>query len=214
MVIHGTPHFLGLFEKRVEGDDSLLELARYYFKKAGLGTEFYVDSPAALTHLLTFKPATETVVMIHLAREIDLLNESDIEFIIHMARQFSERILGLVIHDRKEMCTRRGDYLKVLQKLNARLGEMPGRPFLFIEYAAGLNINFFIDLFETIRDLDHISACIDIGHIGLQQTRLIYSGEFINEDVCALSPADRTRSGVGLFAAACGVSIVTMMLER
>jgi len=36
---------LGLFDKRIEGDDRLLELARLRFRQAGLGAELHAGSP-------------------------------------------------------------------------------------------------------------------------------------------------------------------------
>ncbi len=184
------PCLLALFEKRIEGDDALLELARYYFKKAGLGAEYYVDAPAALEQLLKFRPGPETVVMVHLSRQIDLLKASNVEFVIEMATNFAGRILGLVVHDQTEIITHSEDFKKALQDIDSRLKGIREGPYLFIEYAVGMKINFFVDLFKSIRDLEYISACIDIGHIGLQQTRLLYSGKFAHEDVCALSPHD------------------------
>jgi len=36
---------LGLFEKRIEGDDALLELARLRFKQARMGAEMHAATP-------------------------------------------------------------------------------------------------------------------------------------------------------------------------
>ncbi len=186
--VRQNPSLLALFEKRIEGDDSLLELARFYFKRAGLGAEYYVDAPAVLEKLFKFRPGPETVVMVHLSRQIDLLKASSVEFIMEMATKFAGRILGLVVHDQAEIISHRDDYQKALQEINYKLKGIQKGPYLFIEYAVGMKIDFFIDLFETIRDLEYISACIDIGHVGLHQTRLLYAGKFAHEDICALSP--------------------------
>lgn len=42
------PRILALFQKRIEGDDALLQLAGLRFKEAGLGTEFYAETTAEL----------------------------------------------------------------------------------------------------------------------------------------------------------------------
>ena len=45
---------LALFEKRVEGDDALLSLARLRFEQAGLGAEIHAHCPDSLASLLPF----------------------------------------------------------------------------------------------------------------------------------------------------------------
>jgi len=57
---------------------------------------------------------------------------------------------------------------------------------LFIEYAVGLEPALFAEFFQTIRDLSHLSACLDTGHIGIWQARKTFSGLHPGRDVCAL----------------------------
>src|ERR1019366_7467093 len=42
------PRILALFQKRIEGDDSLLRLAGLRFRQTGLGTEVYAGTPDEL----------------------------------------------------------------------------------------------------------------------------------------------------------------------
>ena len=39
---------LGLFEKRIEGDDALMELARLRFQQAKMGAEMHAATPEQL----------------------------------------------------------------------------------------------------------------------------------------------------------------------
>lgn len=181
---------MALFQKRVDGDDALLHLASLRFKQAGLGTELYADTPAELEWLLRFRPAPETLAVVHLPRGINLLEEEGHMLIMNFAKNFKDQVYGLVIHDQIEIATRFDDYLAALQKLESRLREVEESPYLFIEYAVGLEPELFIELFKTIRDLERVSACVDIGHIGLRQARTAYSLKHPGKDVCAITPND------------------------
>jgi hypothetical protein len=183
-------NLMALFQKRVDGDDALLHLASLRFKQAGLGTELYADTPAELEWLLRFRPTPETVAVVHLPRGINLFEEEGHVVIMDFAKSFRDQVFGLVIHDQIEIATRFDDYLAALQKLESRLKEVEESPYLFIEYAVGLEPELFIELFKTIRDLERVSACVDIGHIGLWQARTAYSRKHPGKDVCAITPND------------------------
>src|SRR5436305_461690 len=58
---------LGLFEKRIEGDDCLMELARRRFQQAGMGAEMHAGTPEQLYGLMKFRPSEEAPVVVHLA---------------------------------------------------------------------------------------------------------------------------------------------------
>jgi hypothetical protein len=45
------PATLGLFEKRFDGDDSLMALARLRFREASMGTEIHAGAPARVAPL-------------------------------------------------------------------------------------------------------------------------------------------------------------------
>ncbi|MEA3384887.1 MAG: hypothetical protein U9Q89_00285 [Thermodesulfobacteriota bacterium] len=184
------PRLLALFQKRVDGDDALLHLANLRFKEAGLGTEFYAVTPVELDRLLKFRPRPETPAVAHLRRDINLFDEQDRNLVMDFATKFKDRIFGMVVHDQTETTTRFNDYVAALHEIESRSKKVPGSPYLFVEYAAGLEPDFFIEILKAIQDLEHVSACIDIGHIGIWQTRSAYSRNHPGKDVCAITPND------------------------
>ncbi len=185
-----SPRLLGLFQKRIDGDDALLNLARVRFNEMGLGAEFYAETTEELSHLLTFKPETECPSATHLRRGINLLKEEDLNLVIGFAEKFKGRVFGFVIHDQAEILTRFGEYLSALRRLESEYNKIQGSPYLFIEYAVGLAPSAFVHLAETMKGLQRISCCIDIGHIGLWQVRTAYSKGHYGKDVCSLTPDD------------------------
>ena len=182
------PPTLGLFQKRIEGDDSLLALAALRFRQAGLGAEFYADHPNDLEALWNFRPTPETYATVHLNRGIDILERRSRELVIDFANRFRGRVAGLVVHDQPEMAAQPQAYLLALREMASRLEKIGNRPWVFIEYAAGLEPDAFVGMFERIRGIDCISACMDIGHVGIWQARQSYSRNHPGEDVCALTP--------------------------
>ena len=184
------PPILALFQKRIDGDDSLLQLASLRFKEAGLGPEFYAESPDELERLLRFKPTPEVPATVHLPRWINLFDENSRALVLDFAKEFKNRIFGLIVHDQSEIAFRFDNYLTVLHGLESGLRNIGGSPYLFIEYAAGLEPDLFIEIFRAAHDLERVSTCIDIGHLGLWQARRVYSGKYAGKDVCALKPHD------------------------
>ncbi len=87
---------LGLFGKRIEGDDCLLELARQRFRRAGLGAEMHAATSEELEWLLRFRPSEETPVFVHLARDCTLAEGHNRERIAALAARFAGRAQGLV----------------------------------------------------------------------------------------------------------------------
>ncbi len=63
---------LGLFDKRIEGDDCLLELARRRFLEAAMGAEMYASTPEQLEWIMKFRPGGDTPLVVHLPRDFDL----------------------------------------------------------------------------------------------------------------------------------------------
>lgn len=183
------PRVLALFQRRVDGDDSLLHLAKLRFLQAGLGTEFYAGTSAELEYLLQFKPHPETPAVVHLPRGIDLLDEKVRAAITDFVVKAKGCLFGLVVHDQPEAESRMNDYAEALRELDSMLDGRQG-PCLFVEYASGLDTEVFIDLFRRIRGLSHVSACIDTGHIGIWKTRKTFSQLHPEMDVCNLRPGD------------------------
>jgi hypothetical protein len=125
-----------------------------------------------------------------LPREIDLLETQGRDLVMDFARRFGGRLLGLVIHDQPEIASRFKDYIAVLGRLDAALREIPEAPLLFVEYASGLAPALYLALFQSIRDLQQVSSCIDTGHIGLRRARDAYDERHPGEDVCAIKVYD------------------------
>jgi hypothetical protein len=92
----------------------------------------------------------------------------------------------LVIHDHPDFVSRSEDFLRAAQEMQSRFAQVRTCPMLFVEYAAGLEPRMFARFFESIRELTHISACIDVGHVGIKQARNAYGSMHPGEDVCAL----------------------------
>jgi hypothetical protein len=184
------PPILALFQKRIAGDDALLQLAALRFKEAGLGPEFYAETPDELERLLRFKPTPEVPATVHLPRWINLFDENSRRLVLDFANNFKNRIFGLIIHDQGEIAERFDNYLTVLHGIESGLRNIKGSPYLFIEYAAGLGPDLFIELFRAAHNLERVSSCIDIGHLGLWQARHVYSQKYPGKNVCALKPHD------------------------
>lgn len=59
---------------------------------------------------------------------------------------------------------------------------------MFVEYAAGLEPDFFAMLFEESGALSFVSAGIDVGHVGIHVCRSAYRAENAGAEVCDLRP--------------------------
>jgi len=177
---------LGLFEKRIDGDDCLLELARRRFLEAGMGTEMYAVTPDDLDRMMPFRPGPDSPVIVHLARNVNLMEETSRQRIVDFACRFAGRVFGLVLHDDAAMADRRTEYVDAAWKLDDQLEKIPRCPMLFVEYAAGIAPADFARFFSQILDLDRISACLDIGHVGIRAARAAYARKHPGQDVCAL----------------------------
>lgn len=159
----------GLFQRRVAGDDALLELARLRFAQMGLAAELYADTPDDLGAILPFVPPHPYLPTVHLNRGLNLLAEPDRALVAEFASRFAGRVAGLVVHDRSEMAAQTDRTVEALSELDARLRERPGRPMVFLEYAAGSAPEWFAELAERLLDAEQVSCCIDIGHVGMRQ---------------------------------------------
>ncbi len=181
------PPVLGLFQKRIEGDDALLRLAKLRFEEAGLGAEFYAETTAELAHLLDFRPETPLPSVAHLPRWIDLFDRSHRQLIGEFAEASKDRIMGLVIHDQGRAGSQMDDYTSFLRGIDARLQETGG-PFLFVEYAHGLDPEVFCRLFEKMRDLGRISCCVDVGHLAIRLVRDVFGRTHPGLDIFSVRP--------------------------
>ncbi len=162
------PVLRALFQQRVSGDDSLLRLARLRFAQAGLAAEVYAGSHDELDRLLEFAPIEPAVPSVHLARDLNLFTARGQDAVEAFARRYTGRVMGLIVHDRTEMSTRLPEFAAAMRAFARRI-RGHRRPCVFIEYAAGVPPERFVALAEALRDLDEVSLCLDIGHVGIRQ---------------------------------------------
>ncbi len=179
-----------LFQQRVDGDDALLKLAGLRFAQMGAAAEVYADTPDQLEHVLQFVPSHARLPVVHLNRGINVLHERDRAVVREFAGRFTGRVAGLVVHDKREMAAQTDRLLAAMRELNAYLCERPDGPLVFLEYAAGLDREWFIEVAERLQDAERISCCIDVGHIGLRQAAARFADRHHGLDLKKLSPAD------------------------
>ncbi len=177
---------LGLFEKRIEGDDSLMELARLRFRQAGLGAEMHAPTPEQLEQALRFRPGPEAPVVVHLPRELNLAEAGSRRRIVEFAARLAGRISGMVLHDHADLEQRPQAYLDGAWQMEEALEQAGAGPMLFIENAAGLEPEFFARFHAAIRDLGRLGACINVGHVGIWKARQTYALSHRGQDVCSL----------------------------
>lgn len=181
-----SPKVLGLLEKRIEGDDCLLELARRRFAAAGLGAELHAGTADQIEHGLRFRPAPEAPVMVHLPRDFELTDAACRQRILELAKRFATRLQGFVIHDHPELPNRPEAFRGAAEALNTGLAALNDGPLLFVEYAVGLEPEVFAGFFRSIRELGRVSACLDTGHVGIWQARKAFARRHPGLDVCAV----------------------------
>jgi hypothetical protein len=183
------PATLGLFQKRIDGDDALLELAQLRFNEVKMSAEVYADSPEELSWILGFRPLPEGKVVVHLSRAINLFEETGKQQFLSFASSFKNQVYGFVLHDSKEIKERFHDYIVTLQDINSSLMLLDKAPYLFIEYSGGLEPHYFCEIFHTIQNLGQVSACIDIGHVGIWRVRENFFTKHPGVDICSFSPS-------------------------
>jgi hypothetical protein len=179
-----------LFQQHVEGDEALLRLAGLRFAQMGAAAEAYADTPDQLEYVLKFVPAHARLPMVHLNRCLNVLHDRDRAVVAEFADRFAGRVAGLVVHDKREMGTQTDRLLAAMRDLNGRLGERPGCPLVFLEYAAGLDRGWFVEVAERLQDAERVSCCIDVGHMGLRQTAASFAGRHPGLDLKRLGPND------------------------
>jgi hypothetical protein len=180
----------GLFQRRVAGDDALLELAGFRFTQTGLAAEVYADTPEELEHVLRFVPPHPYLPVVHLNRGVNVLDERGRAVVGTFADRFAGRVAGLVVHDKHEMAAQTDRLLRGMRDLDARLRERPGGPLVFLEYAAGLEPAWFVEVAERLQDAERVSCCIDIGHVGIRQTSARFARSHPGLSLGSLSPQD------------------------
>lgn len=181
-----------LFYQRGAGDDALLRLAGRRFAEAGLAAEGYADTPDELERLLRFVPPHPRLPTVHLNRGLNMLCAADRETAGEFAARFAGRLTGMVVHDHPEPGTPggTGGLVAALRELDRQLAGIPGAPWLFVEYAAGLEPGRFVEQAEQLAGAERISFCIDVGHAGIRQASARFGRAHPDIVLPALGPAD------------------------
>ncbi|MDM8529080.1 hypothetical protein QUF58_12850 [Anaerolineales bacterium HSG24] len=211
------PLLLGMFHRQIKGDHHLLELAQRRFTKMGLGAEIYPTSLSDLQTSLEFRPLAQPRYTMHLSRTLNLLRDADCKTILSFAKRSRTDAYGMIIHDQAEMETNPPAYIKAIRAINAGLLDIKPSPYLFIEYVSGLELDAFASIFEAVADCERVSACIDIGHIGIRQAQRAYAEQYPGEDICLLSlghPALLVRMADVVRATATGLPAVLTLTKR
>jgi len=185
-----------LFQQRVDGDDALLKLAGLRFAQMGIAAEVYADSPDHLEYVLQFVPSHPRLPIVHLSRGINVLHGRDRAVVREFADRFAGRVAGLVVHDKREMAAKTDRLLAGMRELNAHLCERPDSPLVFLEYAAGLDRGWFIEVAERLQAAERVSSCIDVGHIGLRQAAAWFKRRHPGLDLKKLGPVDDRLPGL------------------
>jgi hypothetical protein len=179
-----------LFHPPVAGDDALLMLARLRLAQAGLAAEVYADTPNQLEHVLRFTPQHPHSPVAHLNRELNMLHERDRAVVERFGTLFAGQVLGLVVHDHAEMGKRKEATVGALWRVNARLRQVPDAPLVFLEYAAGLELGWFVEVVQQLKDAELVSCCIDVGHVGVRQACAAFARVHPGIDLRSLDPTD------------------------
>ncbi|HYB16853.1 MAG TPA: hypothetical protein VEF71_15455 [Streptosporangiaceae bacterium] len=158
-----------LFQQRFAGDDALLRLAGLRFAQMGVAAEAYADTPDQLEYVLRFVPTHARLPVVHLNRGVNVLHERDRSTVVEFADRFAHRIAGIVVHDHREMEAHTDRLVAGMREVNTRLCGRPDSPVVFLEYAAGLDLDWFVGVAEKLQDAEQVSCCIDVGHVGIKQ---------------------------------------------
>ena len=185
-----------LFQQRIDGDDALLKLAGLRFAQMGAAAEVYADSPDQLEYVLQFVPSHARLPIVHLSRRVNVLHGPDRAVVREFADRFAGRVAGLVVHDKREMAGNTDRLLAAMRELNAHLCQRPDSPLVFLEYAAGLDRGWFIEVAERLQAAERVSCCIDVGHIGLRQATARFERRHPGLDLKKLSRADERLPGL------------------
>jgi hypothetical protein len=185
-----------LFQQRIDGDNALLKLAGLRFAQMGVAAEVYADSPDQLEYVLQFVPSHARLPIVHLSRRVNVLHGRDRAVVREFADRFAGRVAGLVVHDKREMAGKTDRLLAAMRELNDHLCQRPGSPLVFLEYAAGLDRGWFVEVAERLQAAERVSCCIDVGHIGLRQATARFERRHPGLDLKKLSPVDDRLPGL------------------
>ena len=157
-----------LFQKRVPGDDALLRLARMRLEQAGLAAEVYAGSAAELEGVLHFAPQQPELPTVHLSRGLHLLDADDRSEVLTLIQRFGSRVAGFVVHDQADMPGRLPEVTAAAAELSRALAAS-GSARLYLEYAAGVDVEAFAEVGSALAPAERVGVCVDVGHIAVQE---------------------------------------------
>ena len=134
--------------------------------------------------------AIERLPVVHLDRDLDMLRPADRRVVAAFATSFSGRVAGLVVHDKPAMAARQAELVDGMRDLASQLGTSDNGPSVFLEYAAGHKLDWFVEVGELLEDLERVSMCIDVGHIGIRQARRHFAHGHPSLELASLHPGD------------------------
>jgi hypothetical protein len=190
----------------IQGDEALLRLAQARLSEAGLGGELYPESPEHLVRHLAYRPHGNACTA-HLPRNIDLMTEAGQAVSGDYASYAGGELYGILVHDQSAFATHPEAAIRALERVDRRLQGIPKAPLLFVEYAAGIPLERFAELFQRTAALEHVCAAIDVSHVAIYACRQSYAAQHRGDDVCDLRPdspvlADRIGAVQAAVAAA------------
>jgi hypothetical protein len=130
--------------------------------------EVYADDPGQLDLMLRYLPDDQVLPTVHLNRAIDLLDGVGRATVLSFRSRFAGRVAGLVVHDHAAMARHLPEVAAVLAQFAEHAA---GRPAVLLEYAAGLEHDFYLALAERLSGATGAGLCLDIGHVGVRAAR-------------------------------------------
>jgi hypothetical protein len=121
--------------------------------------------------VLGFAPPGRHRPVVHLSRQVNLLEEAGRATVEDFAGRFAGRVGGLVVHDKREMGGRTGDLVAGLRSLGDRLGSRPQGPRAVPGVRGRAEPDWFLEVAERLADVPSVGACVDVGHLGIAQAR-------------------------------------------
>ena len=156
----------------------------------GLAAEAYADTPAELEHVLRFVPPAPVPPDGPPEPRHQCAARAEPRRGRGVRRPLRGPLSGIVVHDNREMGPQTDRLITVMRELNARLCERPGGPVVFLEYAAGLEPGWFVEVAERLQDAERVSCCIDVGHLGIRQASASFAQRHPGLSLRSLSPED------------------------
>ena len=148
--------------------------------------EVYADSPDQLERLLRYVPEHQELPVVHLNRGVNLLDPRGRATVETFVARFAGRVYAVVVHDKAAMLDRMPEVVEGMR----RLGGTRRRPLVLLEYAAGLDPAWYVELSHRLVGVESASCCLDLGHLGIQLARQALSRACPDLSPAPLTPDD------------------------